>query len=127
MSGNLGTGFAQSGFSNEPNVSPFNQWFSNAVLAVLTRLSVYPPGTGGGGGSGITSLGGTDASTSAIYGFTNTPVCINGATTSVGVCVVNTIATATVQGLGGINFITAANHSIGVTGKFTTVSYLLNP
>ena len=81
MSGNLGTGFAQSGFSNEPNVSPFNQWFSNAVLAVLTRLSVYPPGTGGGGGSGITSLGGTDASTSAIYGFTNTPLTVSGTLT----------------------------------------------
>ena len=67
MSGNLGTGFAQSGFSNEPNVSPFNQWFSNAVLVILTRLGVYPPGSGGGGTGSVTAVTLTDASATPIY------------------------------------------------------------
>lgn len=65
--GNLGTGFAQTGFSPESNISPFNQYFSNAVLAILQRLGVYPPGSGGGGTGSVTAVTLTDASVTPIY------------------------------------------------------------
>lgn len=48
MSGNiLGTSFASGGFRFDPNISPNNQSFAAAVLAVLRRT-----GGGGGGGTG---------------------------------------------------------------------------
>ena len=65
--GNLGTGFAQTGFSPESNISPFNQYFSNAVLAILQRLGVYPPGSGGGGTGSVTAVTLADASVTPIY------------------------------------------------------------
>jgi hypothetical protein len=68
---NLGTGFAQTGFSNEPNISPYNNWFINAVLAVLVRLGVYPPSSGG---SGISSLSIEDGSGAPIFGWSPTPL-----------------------------------------------------
>lgn len=80
MSNIIGTSFATSGFTYDANLSPNNQSFAAAVLAILSRLSVYPPGTGGGG-SGIQSIGGTDASTNSIFGFTNTPLVASGTLT----------------------------------------------
>lgn len=56
------------------------------------------------------------------------PVCINGATTSVGNVIVNSAnATLTFQGLGGINFTGTANLSIGITGDFTCIPYPIAP
>lgn len=46
----LGTSFATGGFSYDPNLSPNNQSFSSAVLAVMARLG-YP--AGGIGGTGL--------------------------------------------------------------------------
>lgn len=82
--GNLGTGFAQTGFSPESNISPFNQYFSNAVISILNRLGiVYPSGTGGsGGGTGsVTSVGLADGSVTPIYLVTNTPITTSGTLT----------------------------------------------
>ena len=56
------------------------------------------------------------------------PVCINGATTSVGNVIVSSAnATLTLQGLGGIAFSGTANASIGVTGDFTCIPYAIGP
>lgn len=50
MSNILGTSFARSGFTWDPNLSPNNQSFSSAVLAVALRYGfTTQAGTGGGG------------------------------------------------------------------------------
>jgi len=61
----LGTSFAQTGFSWDPNISPNNESFAAAVRAVTTRLGL---GTGGGGGGGTLSNPTNKVSTIATNG-----------------------------------------------------------
>ena len=58
-------------------INPADPVFSAAVAAVVARLGYGTGGTGGGSGS-VTSVGLADASTSPIYGITNTPITIAG-------------------------------------------------
>jgi hypothetical protein len=59
----FGTGFAQAGFTYDQNLSPNNQAFSAAVVAIVSRLGVYPP-VGGGSVSAVTFA---DDSSTPIY------------------------------------------------------------
>ena len=90
--GPFGTGFAQSGFSYDPNLSPGNQGFALAVLAVVRRAGLGTGGGGGGGTGSVTSVGLADASTTPIYLITNSPITTSGnLTLTLGTQVKNTV------------------------------------
>jgi hypothetical protein len=81
----FGTGFAQAGFTYDQNLSPNNQAFSAAVLAVALRngTAIVKAGGGGTGGGGtgtgsVTSVAFADASTTPIYLITGSPVTTSG-------------------------------------------------
>jgi hypothetical protein len=78
----FGTAFATAGFSFDPNLSPNNQTFSSAVVAIINRLGIaFPSGTGGGGGS-VTSVAGTSIGPgSAAVTITGSPITTSGTLT----------------------------------------------
>jgi hypothetical protein len=77
--GNLfGTGFAQGGFGFDPNLSPNNQAFSNAVVAVVNRLGIGTGGTGGGGTGSVTSVGLTEDGGTGLFNVSGSPVTTSG-------------------------------------------------
>jgi len=77
----LGTAFATAGFSFDPNLSPNNQAFSLAVLAVVNRAG-FGTGGGGGGTGSVTSVAGTSIGTgSAALVITGSPITTSGTLT----------------------------------------------
>jgi len=69
----IGTSFATSGFSYDPNLSPNNRSFGAAVLAVVRRAG-FGTGGGGGGGTGVTGVALADNSASPIYVIGGSPI-----------------------------------------------------
>ena len=117
------------GFITAPtNTAAYWSRQGNQVMLLIP----YGTGSKAGAAGNITfampaaSLGGPPLPVKTQLGML--PVCINGATTSVGNVIVSSAnATLTLQGLGGIAFSGTANASIGVTGDFTRIPYAIGP
>jgi hypothetical protein len=94
----------------------------------VTILIPYGTASKSGAAGNITfAVGGFGVPLPVKTHLLTTPVCINGATTSVGVAQVTNNGTFTFQGLGGAAFVGTANWSIGITGDFTALSYTIGP
>lgn len=71
----LGTAFATSGFELDPNLSPNNQNFALAVLAVVRRAGISGgTGTGGGGTGSVTSVALTEDGGTGLFTVSGSPI-----------------------------------------------------